>query len=178
MLKVTMEFYTPEEAIVALSKLIGLDKVKITNPLDPKPTRKGRADAGKPRGPYKTGDGPQTAAPVVPGPETQSPAPATHSAATPAEPAGTIPAQAPAADPLADAAEATKAALLKTQALNPTGFEKIEYTQVSDALEKVINAKGVPAARALLTKFKIGRLAVLPKEEFRAFLEAAQKVIA
>jgi hypothetical protein len=45
-------------------------------------------------------------------------------------------------------------------------------------LEKVINAKGVPAARALLTKFKIGRLAVLPKEEFRAFLEAAQKVIA
>ena len=169
MVKITLEFPSVDAAIVAMAKLTKADGVTI---VDGK-ARKGRADAGQPRGRYKkkaAGEGSLPEANTGEAPVGDS-APAPSPAAAPEQPAA--PAmespQAPGKDhepvaagsaPVAEATAKDAEAALETlfQAPPPKG--------------------GIESARKVLAIFGVQRLRELPAPQRGAFVEAVQRAMA
>lgn len=159
MIKVTLEFHTVPEAIIALNAVMNLPQVKISEPAKapeaPATKRKGRNDKGKTRGPHQAGSGTATPAPAVPaGAATTAPA------ATP-QPAAPVPA--PEQRPVTVSVAAPDAAV-------PT------QEQMQQAMEKVFAAKGIDAARTLLADFAVGRIRDIKGDDRPKFMAKAAEL--
>lgn len=165
MVKITLEYPSIDAAIVAMAKLTKADGVTIN--AEGKP-RKGRADAGQPRGKYNkkgAGEGAATdantgAAPSPAAPTEQPAAPEMESPQAPGkdhEPvaAGSAP-ETPAE--VVTAADAERALGSLFQAAPPKG--------------------GLEAARTVLAKFGVQRLRDLHEGQRAAFVEAVEKALA
>jgi len=172
MIRVTFEFTTVDAAIVALGKFTSAAPAKpvadsvsktpaATPPVaaEPKRKRKPRADAGKKRGSYK-----QAAASATPSPESGEDTGDSQTAVTGSSKAGGQPTNSTPTP--ADAPEAAKAADTNTAA------PSLEDAQ--SALKALFEAKGLPAAQAVLAKFGVARLGELPEGKRVEFIEAAQ----
>lgn len=165
MVKITLEYPSVDAAIVAMAKLTKADGVTIN--AEGKP-RKGRADAGQPRGKYNKKGAEEagstdanTGVPASPAAPTEQPAaPAMESPQAPGKDhapvaAGSAP-EAPAK--VVTAADAEKALETLFQAAPPKG--------------------GLEVARTVLAKFGVQRLRDLPEGQRAAFVEAATKALA
>jgi len=168
MIDITLHFNTAEEAIIALAKIKGGAAAKAAvapvapaapaeQPAATKP-RKPRADAGKPRGPYKTGDAPppEPAAPA-PSPEVPRGAGASADAAAP-EPAAPAPAEADNAQPSGPAPVTAGPATLE---------------EAQAALTKLFETKGLFTAQEVLGAFGVKRLKELEPEKRAEFIANA-----
>ena len=175
--QVTLTFNSYDEAIVALGKLVGAKvaapvvKAETAAPAEDKPaarTRKPRADAGQPRGPYKArnepaapqqGEPTSAAAPVVP----TDPAPAAEAAAPQTE----APAEPPAP---------------ATQAANPPAASAPSEKDAQAALEKLFNEKAkaggngaaIQAAKDLLARYGVQKVRDLPAERRVEFIKECE----
>jgi hypothetical protein len=153
-IKVTLEYNSIDEAIVALGKLIG-------TPLAPVKERKGRADAGQKRGEYK----PRTGGAAAVG-ATASPATATAVAGKeigdPVTPTST---------PVVPAAAA---------AAVPSPIEMIgdKDADAQTAIAKIYSLKGIAAVQGLLKDFGVNRVRDVPKAKRDDFLKAAAEAAA
>ena len=171
MIRVTFEYESVEQAIMALGKLAGIAKVRRAAeaplrdvaPDAPEPAaqgsvvaavlpaRRGRSDKGKPRGPYKDN------AAAVPAPaEGDKP-----------QPSGVVPEAAP-----------------ETKAPEPARAPSVEQTpapgaavpsaeEAQKALEAVFAKQGLEGARAVMAEFGVSRLRELPEAKRAAFILAA-----
>lgn len=187
--KLTLEFASEEEAIVALGKLVGLKARAPKNPesaapavnsattasahgettppaaADPVPekrTRKPRADAGQPRGPNaRTTGAPTETVQPVPAPADSVPPAAPTNTAAPVAPA-TIPAASPAVGPTAPQAGAAA---------------PISDETVQKAVEKMFTAKDYDATAALLSRFGVKRGKDLPQDQRLNFINRVDGVV-
>lgn len=147
MIKVTLEFKTEAEAIVALSKVadivvskdVAVSGNNVTQNTTVHAHRKPRNDAGKKRGSYK--------------PDTPPPAPfaGTQYVSMPVLPLTAVP-----------------AALSPVQAMTQTGAPSAAEAQA--AMEKLFNAKGYEVAQGLLQSFKAPRVRDLKPEQRANFI--------
>lgn len=162
MVKVTLEFLSVDQAIVALGKLV-VAPVKATQPVPPQAStdkaeapapaatttkRKGRSDKGQPRGP--------------------------HGATKEAAP-GAAPAEGDKPQPSGVTPSPAAASTVET----PTGPAQTPKTEdVQKALEGVFNKHGAQVAMNLLARFGVKRLRDLKPEQgadFIAFAAEAEK---
>ena len=162
MIEVTFKFDSIEKAIATLGSLMkGAAPVpNIDNPAKPEggtvdKKRKPRADAGKPRGPYKDNG---VATP---------PAPAE---ADNAQPSGEVP------------AEVTPPETAAAQATDETGGSAplpataaATQEQAQAALEALFATKGLPTAQATMALFGVSRLRDMKPEDYGQFVIAAQE---
>lgn len=148
MIKVTLEFKTEAEAIVALSKVadivvskdVAVSGNNVTQNTTVHAHRKPRNDAGKKRGSYK--------------PDTPPPAP--FAGMQPVLPLTAVP-----------------AALSPVQAMTQTGAPSAAEAQA--AMEKLFNAKGYEVAQGLLQSFKAPRVRDLKPEQRANFIALCEK---
>lgn len=148
MIKVTLEFKTEAEAIVALSKVadivvskdVAVSGNNVTQNTTVHAHRKPRNDAGKKRGSYKP-DMP----PPAPFAGTQTVLPLT----------------------------AVPAALSPVQAMTQTGAPSAAEAQA--AMEKLFNAKGFETAQAVLQYFEAPRVRDLKPEQRANFIALCEK---
>lgn len=169
MIKVTFEFPTIDAAIVAMGKMVGAPGTSRAEParspavetpvVGPDAStsrkRKPRADAGKPRGPYKDATAGQSAVSVVGAPADQAavtdpsnvgattPAPDTTSTSTPADPAVAPP----------DAEDAT------------TIFARL------------FDRKGIVVAKELLQRHGVGRVRELLPAQRQGFIDECNELL-
>ena len=150
------------------------------NPAPVTKTRKPRADAGKPRGPYKsTGADAGTTASSTPG-------------TTPAADAvggDPVTTESPSATPTAAASAPTNSAA-PTQAITPAPesatpaaaepAKELTETDARAALARINQTAGLamPACMAHLAKFGVDRITKLPKEKYAEFIKSADELIA
>lgn len=167
MIKVTFEYATVDEAIVALAKLVGVPQSKApltastggsnaTGGAASQPsTRRGRSDKGQARGSYKN---PPTvaAAPVVPEPVVS---PTTGAVAIP-EPAA--PAQAPVASTVAN-----------PPLESGSGAAAHTVKDLLEAIGKVFNTKGLPVALQVLSRFGANTYRDIKPEQYAEFIKHA-----
>jgi len=161
MVKVTLEFTSVDQAIVALGKMVGASKQEakaVVTPAGRNPAlpdapairaRKPRNDAGKARGPYKT---------ETPAPGAEEPKAKAGGAVAPAEDTGEATALPPVAPPAA--------------AYVPP------HTEAQAALEALYEKKGAEVAMGLIASFAITKLRELPENQREAFIEKAKKLTA
>jgi hypothetical protein len=202
MVKVTLEFQNVEETIVALGKLGGI----VAAPAEKAP-RKGRNDAGKPRGEYKprAQDGAPATATATNAETKGSTTPAsngltgvTESGSAKSAGPSTVPAAAgPAASAAATAdaaqvgsttagapsnpADVVKAEIQAQQKTQGTGFEPTigeKDAEVQAAVQAIYGKVGIDPVKKLLADFGIGLLRNLPKSKKADFLAAAGKLVA
>ncbi len=155
-----------------------------STPQPPAPrTRKPRNDAGKPRGPYKTGTEPNANAGGAGAPAANpSGAPAGQQAATPA--AALTDAEKEKAVRDAEAYKADDAARTALQASRDTAAAApgAELTQddARAALRRINDTKGLgtPACIAHLQDFGVNQLSLLPKEKYALFIKQADEKVA
>lgn len=169
--KITMEFDNAEQAIVALGKITGIATAA------PK-ERKGRNDAGKPRGQRAT---PQPE-PEAKGAGVGAPA---GSAASTAAPSAT---PAPAASSQPNAAGGTDPGKVGEKPANPTSTTEKPAAPIptqeatETALSKLFDAApplgGIEAARDVMSRFGVKRLRDLPEDKRAEFIALADKVLA
>ena len=170
--KITIEYETVEQAILALGKMSGLGKARraasalpvaaAPAPAEPDKgepsgevpvaaaprSRKPRADKGQARGAYAPRQ--QEAAALV--------EPATTAGAPPAEPKGAPSAEVP--------------VVAASSAPVPTAEE------AQKALEAVFEKKGIDVARRVMSEFGVSRLRDLPEAKRAEFIELAKKEVA
>ena len=174
---ITQDFDTPKDALAFLARVQGPSPAPVAppaaavavsapEPVDPnaKKPRKGRSDAGQPRGPYKTTTGGpaasepgQTGSNSVPTPMPAAPVSPTQSA-VPAKSSAVEPPQAASAPAAADwTLETVRAEMAKLHAL-PN--------------------KGTTACLAALKHFGTARISDLPKEKYAEFVKYVHEQIA
>lgn len=180
MVKITLEYDKPEDAIVALGKLIGSPAA-----VQPAKSRKGRADKGQPREPY----GPRTnttatnatAVSAVKSGDTSSVVTDPGIGRAPARQTST-PTQAPdlstvAVVPLSTAPDAEKpsAAPQPTPVVAPAAPAAVLSEEVvKAAFEKYFEKFGLEQATRKLAEFGVKRLRDLPAEKRGVFLQAVR----
>ena len=165
MVKVTLEYSSVEEAIVALGRLAQVAKVR----------RAAQGTVGAPAPEEERTDKAVTLAPVAPATkkargrprkqEAKEPAASGSSTTDPAVAAALPPASAPAAVSEAPAEELSPAAQLD---LTPTG------EAAKAALEAYFEKHGAQKAMKVLADFGVSRLRDLPEGERTAFIKACQ----
>jgi hypothetical protein len=167
-IKVTLEFHSVPEAIIALNAIMNLPEVKaspVVATVDK--GRKGRADKGQKREPYKPRETNQPAAPAA--------ASSLSSVAN----QGAIPAGAPAAENAAvsSPAEVVKAEIQKQQAEHAPVAATIGEKDVDaqKAMEALHGKKGLDACRVLLGQFGVSRIREIPTARRADFLDQAAK---
>jgi hypothetical protein len=205
--KITLEFDTVEESIVALGKLVGIkargvklasqdsaapvkspdegDKPQpagvVTAPAaaEPaKPPRKPRADRGQPREPYGPRN-PEANAGAASAPAgTPAPAtPATVSAASAAAPQAVAPVAA--SVPHTAAPASTSPAHQTAHTATPAPAAAVPTQEdVQKAVEKLFNAKGYDVTHDLLSRFGVKRGKDLAETQRADFIRRAEGVIA
>lgn len=142
-----------------------------------KPARKPRADAGKPRGPYKTtttGADAGTTASSTPG---TTPA----AGAVGGDP---VAAESPPATPTAAASASTTSAapeqtVTPAQSAAPAAAEPTE-ADAKAAMGRINKTEGLgmPACIDFLETFGVNRITLLPKEKYAKFIKAADALVA
>src|SRR5574341_909059 len=166
--KVELVFNSVDEAIVALGKIVGT-AATVRGETPEKRERKGRSDAGKPRGPYNkdtTTGGPSPASVEQPVAAGTSPV----ASASPTKPAAPEQAAKPAVAPAATAPSGTVAAAPAAAVPTPE--------QVQTALEKLFNAKGFEDCALLLSRYGAKRGKDLKPEQRAEFIAHAEGVVA
>ena len=164
MVKITLEYKSVDEAIVALGKLVGAPgkvaapaatAATLAAPVAPtteKTPRKPRADRGQPRAPYaprqEDAKGEGASAPTGQA-SAASPAPAAPTPAASEEQARAL---------AVDKADATPSA-----------------DDAQKALEKLFEATNIETAKGVIAEFGVPRLRDLPADKRAAFVEACQK---
>jgi hypothetical protein len=171
-IKVTLEYNSVDEAIVALGKLIGA-------PVAPVKERKGRADAGQKRGEYKpreTKGAPASATPSQgdTGGNTQTGVSDPAKAGEAATPQSTVLDAPKGPAPQAPATATTAGAPPSTPA--ETIGDKDGDAQA--AIAKVYAEKSMDAVRVLLADFGVNRVRDVPKAKRDDFLKAAAQAAA
>lgn len=159
--KVTLEFKSVDEAIVALGKIIGAPTAApaAQQPAEKK-ERKPRADRGQQREPY----GPRT---TTGGPAASEPGQAGSSVpVTPAAPVSSTQTAAPVVDKAAPPAAATPVAAAPTDAV------------VQAAVERLFNAKDYDATIAVLSKFGVKRGKDLASDQRAEFIRRVDDILA
>jgi hypothetical protein len=179
--KVTLEYNSVDEAIVALGKLIG-------TPLAPAKERKGRADAGQKRGEYKpreTKGAPASATGIPPEEKPQGAIAATGNSASgvtesrSGDPAAssTVP-QAPGPAPSAAATAAGAQVGSTTAGAPPLETIGDKDADAQTAIAKIYSLKGIAAVQGLLKNFGVNRVRDVPKAKRDEFLKAAAEAAA
>ena len=176
---VTLEFDSVEAAIAALGKQMvgapgvtqrgerGADKAKDagSNPAaGTAPTtrsRKPRADAGKPRGPYKDAEAAKAAAPAT----TSIPPSAGSSAVTDPSNAG-----------VAATSTSTPADPVPV-ASAPNNEPAVTIEDCRARLEKLFDAKGIVAAQDVLSRFGVKRAGDMKPEQYADFIQHVNEQI-
>lgn len=173
--QVALTFNSVDEAIVALAKLVAAGgKVAPQPAAAPQPVekkeRKGRSDAGQPRGPHKKDE------PNATGADTGAAqgAPASAAEATPARAA----VQAGTTDPRTTAHNAgpstsTTPAPVPTAPVAPPSPDDVQK-----AVEKLFNAKGYEDTHATLSRFGVTRGKDLTPDQRADFIAKAEAVVA
>lgn len=166
--QLTIEGDSPAELYEVVDRLRGrdvevvVDMPAVTNAAVEafKEIRKKRADAGKPRGPYKTtGEAPASAPGTT---EAHAGAPTPAAAPTPTQSAAPAQAATPAPESAAPAAAAP-----------------LTEADIRKAL-KAVNDKaglGMPACRELLLSFGVEQISKVTKDRYAEFIEACQKKV-
>ena len=170
-IEITFYFNTIEEAIATLGSLVqkAAPVATVDDPAKPlvieKPVvkpRKPRADAGKPRGPYKNVEAPGTgSAPQPDAPAAEDPAGGVPVASTPET-----------APPEASAQQEVTAA----QPSTPEAGAAPDESAVQAALERLFAAKGAQPALQLLAEFGVKRGRDLKPEQRADFIKRAGEV--
>lgn len=197
MVKITLEYPSIDAAIVAMAKLTKADGVTI---VDGK-ARKGRADAGKPRGQYNkkgAGEGAatdaNTGAAPSPAAPTETTEPAAASSVSSVANQGAIPEGTSAADnsatkqPAAPERESPPAPgkdhePVAASSVPPEATAYVAPTakDAEAALEALFQAAppkgGLEAARAVLAKFGVAKLRDLPASQRAHFIKAVAKAL-
>lgn len=190
MVKITLEYPSIDAAIVAMAKLTKADGVTIN--AEGKP-RKGRTDAGKPRGPYRKGAGegslpdantgqapagsiapaPSPAAPSSQpaAPETESPASAGKDHKPVAAGSTTASATAP------DEGDKPQPAGVVPAAEAPTPSAKDAEKALETLFETPAPKGGLEAARKVLGAFGVAKLRDLPADKRADFIAAVAKAL-
>ena len=169
---ITQDFGTVEEAVAFLGRTlaplavaeVGSVAVRleptsssdVINSTEKKP-RKGRSDAGQPRGPYKTAGGAGDPPAGATGPAPQGLLPSTSSAA----PAKSSAVEPPQATPAPEAADLT-----------------LEVVRAEMAKLHALPNKGTTACLAALKHFGVARISDLPKEKYAEFVKYVHEQIA
>lgn len=195
MIKVTLEFHTVDEAIVGLSKLVGvaLSKAATGSAVEPSTpaarTRKGRNDKGQSRGPHKTPDAPINANATVQA-GTRNPvgsgvaAAGTTSVTDPSN-AGTsatltsTPDNVPAVAPKT-AASASIVSSVENQGAIPAGTPAAAAPKQEDAqaaISKLFEGKGLPTCMAVLSRHGVNTIRELKPEQYAQFIEDCKRVL-
>lgn len=172
-IKVTFEFATVEEALVALGKIGGIEAASPAAAKERKP----RDDAGKPRRPYKArgatdGAGATTtpAAAAKPG-DGHEGVTESRTESAPASPAA-APAASSTVPSVAGPAAVTPAAQAgSTTAPAPTAT----HEQAQAALVKLFETRGTDLTRDVLSRFGVTRLRDLNEAKLGEFKAAAEK---
>ncbi|MFO0254500.1 MAG: hypothetical protein ACK52V_10340 [Betaproteobacteria bacterium] len=179
-IEVTFHFNTIEEAIATLGSLIqkAAPVANLDSPAEPVVVavpvvkqRKPRADAGKPRGPYKNVEALADADPKGHG-STQTP-----SGSTP-EPAGTGPVT-HAAETVTAPGNAEQQAATQTATPESPGKPAAPTptdTEIQDALTRLFDAKGASVAIQLLGEFGVKRGRDLAPEQRAEFIRKADEL--
>lgn len=172
-IEITFYFNTIEEAIATLGSLVqkAAPVANVDKPAQPvvlevpstKP-RKPRADAGKPRGPYKNVEAPGA------GSATPPTAPAAGDAAG-GMPAASTPETAAPSD-----ADRVLAGLSSPAAPTGAAATIVPETDAQAALERLFAAKGAQPALQLLAQFGVKRGRDLKPEDRAAFIKKADEV--
>lgn len=179
--KVELVFNTVEEAIAALGKVAGIAPASIasvTPPAVEKTPRKGRSDAGQPRGPNARTAGEQNAAGASAGANATATAGNSTTGTTDpskapeqgANSTSTTPAAPTAAAPQAPAAVTTAPA-----APIPAPAAPIDDATIQAGVEKLFNAKGFDDTALVLSRFGVQRgkdLLPVQRAEFLAKVDA------
>lgn len=175
--KITLEYTNVEEAIAALGKLAGIAPASATQPaVVEKAPRKGRSDAGQPRGPNARTVGEQPA--VQPAaPTTQASAPASSPAPVAAAPTPVVAAAQPAPAPQ-PAAPAQTVPQAPAQSAAPVAAAPIDDATIQAAVEKLFNAKGYDDTAMVLSRFGVQRGKDLLPAARAEFLAKVDRVIA
>ena len=186
---ITQDFDTPKDALAFLARVQGPSPASVALPLaaaapgvvgQPGPAvqqqteqpaakkpRKGRSDAGQPRGPYKT---------------TGAAAPETAGASQPTTPGTTASTagSAPAAASTTSAAPAKSSAVEPPQAASaPTTADwTLETVRAEMAKLHALPNKGTTACLAALKHFGTARISDLPKERYAEFVKYVHEQIA
>lgn len=178
MIDITLHFNTAEEAIIALAKIKGGAAAKAAAaPVESPPVnatvaatakvRKPRADAGKPRGPYKNAD----AAGNIESENRSTLESASNGSAAIAPSVGSVNPSAPATQPAAPApAEADKA---QPSGSAPVTAGPATLEDAQAALTKLFETKGLATAQEVLGTFGVKRLKELAPEKRAAFIANA-----
>lgn len=197
MIKVTLEFVSVDQAIVALGKLAGTGKVQAAAQeaaVSPSPAtpRKGRSDKGKARGPQSA-----TGASPVEGDKLQPPGEVTPPVAPEPNAGGTAPVEGATGSKVGDSegqAEGRPGAgggtvvtdtgnsgdKPATQPSTPTESSSPSAPQpekVQAALQKLFETKGAGAAIGLLADFGVKRGRDLPAEKHAEFIAKVEGLL-
>lgn len=196
MIRVTLEFATVEETILALGKMSALGKARraasapapqlpgagadetaappsAAVPPAPPAGRKPRSDAGRPRGSYKKGAGEGNA-------DANTANPAPSAPPSPAAPATESPAPAVGKDhePVAAGQDAVAPDASDASAESPAPAAPAatapSAAEAQAALEALFNKKGIEAARKTLGAFGVQRLKDLKEADRAAFIAQAK----
>jgi len=199
MIRVTLEFATVEETILALGKMSALGKARraanasapqlpgagadetaappsAAVPPAPPAGRKPRSDAGRPRGSYKKGAGEGNA-------DANTAAPAPSALPSPAAPAMESPAPSVGKDhePVAAGQDAVAPDASDASAESPAPAAPAatapSAAEAQAALEALFNEKGIEAARKTLGAFGVQRLKDLKEADRAAFIVAAKEAL-
>ena len=177
-IKITLEFKSVDEAIVALGKMVAAPQAAVTAKPAPHDTgsgsvaaatsRKGRSDKGQKRGEYKprTSEAGNLPATLKPG-ETFNVEPGDGSIVVNAAPQGQPEAQAQKAQVTDQAVPAGAA---------PTIGDK--DTEAQAVLESVLAKRGLNDALALLSRYGAKKLRDIPKSMRDEFMQHAKQVAA
>lgn len=181
MIDITLHFNTAEEAIIALAKIKGGAAAKAAvapvapaapaeQPAATKP-RKPRADAGKPRGPYKNAD----AAGNIESENRSTLESASNGSAAIAPSVDSVSPSASAPEPAAPAPAEADNAQPSGSAPVTAGPATLEDAQA--ALTKLFETKGLATAQEVLGAFGVKRLKELEPEKRAAFIANAQAAL-
>jgi hypothetical protein len=185
---ITLEFDSPAGLYAAVDRLRGRDGSSVTLNITPpaipvtpagevitqpvvEKTRKPRADAGKPRGPYNTAKttGEPAASEPSPIPANSVAGPTLAAPATPTTPASP------------DARVAEQRTVNPPEAgANPVGGPTLTLDDAKAALRRVKDTKGLgtPACIGLIQSFGFDRISDLPAEKFPELLVRVDEMIA
>lgn len=177
MIKVTLEFKSVDEAIVALGKMVGAPQAAVKTgqaheaaQREPdagapttKPGRKPRADKGQARGEYRPRQGAEPGSPEHQATTTTTQAAKDEAAATEPSPS-----------PSAPTTVTTEAAVVPVAGAART--PSIE--QCRSYVERVFNGFGMANAISLLGEYGVKRAQELPADKRLPFIEQALKLLA
>lgn len=173
MVKITLEFPTVDHAIAALGKLAGVQTAAAAPAAAAPAPRKGRSDAGKPRGPRN--------APQAPEPKAAAPAEQERTDKAATLPPEAAPAEADKAHPSGEVppvAAASPTASEATEAEAQAAVQKLFESTMKTSTAENKSGAALQESKDLLARYGVKRIRDLLAGQRRAFVDEVNGILA